>query len=79
MSRPALLIVQRHLAPLSPLLAGAYDVFNLWEGPPVEAQGAIRALVVAGEFALDRALVESLPNLELILNYALYIPARSDM
>lgn len=64
--RPALLIMQRHLAPLTAFLEGAYIVHRFWEGPPVEAQATIRALVVAGEFPLDKALIESLPNLQLI-------------
>ena len=64
--RPALLIMQRHLAPLTAFLDSAYDVYRFWEGPPVEAAHDIGALVVAGEFPLDKHLVESLPNLKLI-------------
>lgn len=64
--RPALLIMQRHLAPLTAFLESQYDVYRFWEGPPVEAAHDIGALVVAGEFPLDRHLVESLPNLKLI-------------
>lgn len=64
--RPAVLIVQRHLAPLSAFLEGAHEVYRLWEGPPLEAEHDIRALVVAGEFELDKALIERLPNLSLI-------------
>jgi lactate dehydrogenase-like 2-hydroxyacid dehydrogenase len=64
--RPALLIMQRHLAPLTAFLESAYDVYRFWEGPPVEAAHDIRALVVAGEFPLDKHLIESLPNLQLI-------------
>lgn len=64
--RPAVLIMQRHLAPLTGFLESQYDVYRFWEGPPVEAQDDIRALVVAGEFELDKALVERLPNLSLI-------------
>jgi lactate dehydrogenase-like 2-hydroxyacid dehydrogenase len=64
--RPALLIMQRHLAPLTAFLESQYDVYRFWEGPPVEAAHDIRALVVAGEFPLDKPLVESLPNLQLI-------------
>ncbi|GAW40917.1 Glycerate dehydrogenase [Brevundimonas sp. SH203] len=64
--RPAVLIMQRHLAPLSDFLESAYDVYRLWEGPPVEAAHDIRALVVAGEYPLDKALIEKLPNLGLI-------------
>lgn len=61
--RPAVLIMQRHLAPLTAFLESSYDVYRFWEGPPVEAAQDIRALVVAGEFELDKALIESLPNL----------------
>ena len=64
--RPALLIMQRHLAPLTAFLESAYDVYRFWEGPPLEAAHDIGALVVAGEFPLDKHLVESLPNLKLI-------------
>ena len=53
--RPAVLIMQRHLAPLSPLLESAYDVYRFWEGPPIEAAHDIRALIVAGEAPLDKA------------------------
>jgi lactate dehydrogenase-like 2-hydroxyacid dehydrogenase len=64
--RPAILIMQRHLAPLTAFLDGAYTVYRFWEGPPVEARDDIRALVVAGEFELDKHLIESLPRLELV-------------
>ncbi len=64
--RPALLIMQRHLAPLTAFLESQYDVYRFWEGPPVEAAHDIGALVVAGEFPLDKNLVEGLPNLKLI-------------
>ena len=64
--RPAVLIMQRHLAPLTAFLESAYDVYRFWEAPPVEAEADIRALIVAGEFELDKALIERLPNLQLI-------------
>lgn len=64
--RPAVLIMQRHLAPLSGFLESAYDVYRYWEGPPIEAAHDIRVMVVAGEATLDKALIERLPNLELI-------------
>lgn len=66
MSRPAVLIAQSHLHPLGGFLENAYDVYRLWEGPPTEAASAIGAIIVAGEFPLDKALVESLPNLGLV-------------
>ncbi|KPF80681.1 hydroxyacid dehydrogenase [Brevundimonas sp. AAP58] len=61
--RPALLIASRALAPVAPFLEPAYRVFRLWEGPPVEATDDITAVVVAGEDALDMAVLEHLPNL----------------
>lgn len=61
--RPAVLIVQPHLGPIAPFLESAYDVHRLWEGPPVEAEALIQAVVVAGEFPLDPALIERLPRL----------------
>jgi len=44
--RPAVLIVQRHLAPLGAFLEGAHEVYRLWEAPPLEAEHDIRALIV---------------------------------
>ena len=64
--RPAVLIVQPHLAPLSGFLESQYEVYRLWEGPPLEAERDIRALIVAGEHPLDKGLVERLPNLSLV-------------
>ena len=64
--KPAVLIMQRHLAPLTAFLESACTVYRFWEGPPPEAAQAIRVLVVAGEFPLDKRLIESLPQLGLI-------------
>lgn len=64
MTLPALLIASRALAPVAPFLEPAYRVFRLWEGPPVEATDDITAVVVAGEDALDMAVLEHLPNLK---------------
>ncbi len=65
-SKPALLIVQPHLGFLSPILEADFTVWRFWEGPPIEAVNAIRALVVAGEFPVNKPLAESLPKLGLI-------------
>jgi len=64
--RPAVLIMQRHLAPLTAVLESRYVVYRFWEGPPSDAAHAIQAMIVAGEFALDKHLIESLPELGLI-------------
>ena len=65
-SKPAILIVQPQLGVLSALLEPEFTVWRLWEAPPLEATQKIGALVVAGEFPVDRALAEHLPNLGLI-------------
>lgn len=70
MSKPAVLIAHQHLGAVGALLGGQYDVYRLWEGPPVESASAIRAIVMAGEFPLERALLDSLPNLGLIACFA---------
>jgi lactate dehydrogenase-like 2-hydroxyacid dehydrogenase len=64
--KPAILVVQPHLAPIAAMLEADFTVWRLWQGPPLEASDTIRAIVVAGEFPVDRMLVESLPKLGLI-------------
>src|SRR5580698_9026011 len=64
--KPAILIVQPHLAPIAAMLEADFAVWRLWQAPPVEASHSIRALVVAGEFPVDQSLAESLPELGLI-------------
>jgi lactate dehydrogenase-like 2-hydroxyacid dehydrogenase len=65
-AKPALLIMQPHLAMLGPFLESDFTVWRFWEHPPLEAQGTIEALVIAGEFPVDKVLAESLPRLSLI-------------
>lgn len=64
--KPAVLVVQPHLAPIAAMLEADFTVWRLWQAPPLEASHTIGALVVAGEFPVDEALAESLPNLGLI-------------
>src|SRR4051794_40956785 len=64
--KPAVLIMQRHLAPLTAFLESSYTVYRFWEGPPPEAAQAIEVMVLAGEYALDKALIQNLPKLGLI-------------
>ncbi len=64
--RPHVLIMQSPLGRLTPLLESAYNVYRLWEHPPVEAQELIQAAVVMGEAPLDMAVIERLPNLKLL-------------
>ena len=64
--KPAILVVQPHLAAIAAMLEADFTVWRLWQAPPLEASATIGAIVVAGEFPVDRALVESLPRLGLI-------------
>ena len=64
--KPAILIVQPHLAAIGAMLEADFAVWRLWEHPPIEASHTIGALVVAGEFPVDRKLAEALPKLGLI-------------
>jgi lactate dehydrogenase-like 2-hydroxyacid dehydrogenase len=65
-TKPAILIVQPHLGVLGPLFEAEFTVWRLWAGPPIEAASGIRALLVAGEFPIDKTFAESLPHLGLI-------------
>ncbi|RJG57818.1 2-hydroxyacid dehydrogenase [Sphingobium terrigena] len=66
MRRPLLLVGQPLLAPIVPLLAQDYDVMTLWEQPDTAGLAQVDAVVWAGEFALERALIDAMPNLSLI-------------
>lgn len=66
MARPLLLVGQPLLAPLLPLLRQDHDVIALWESPPAERLAAVEALVWAGEFPLERGLMDAMPRLALI-------------
>lgn len=64
--RPTVLIVQPHLGQLAGFLVGTYDVLLAWENPSREALDRVGAIIVTGEFALDKALIETLPALKLV-------------
>lgn len=66
MMRPVLLVGQALLAPVVPLLAQDYDVMMLWEQPDAAALARVDAVIWAGEFVLERALVDAMPRLSLI-------------
>ena len=57
---------QALLAPVVPLLARDYDVMMLWEEPDAAALARVDAVIWAGEFVLERALVDAMPRLSLI-------------
>jgi lactate dehydrogenase-like 2-hydroxyacid dehydrogenase len=64
--KPAILIMQRHLGAIGAFLEGTYTVYRFWDGPTPDVAHTIRAIVMAGEFELDKPLIGSLPNLGLI-------------
>ncbi len=64
--RPTILVAQPHLAPVAALLASQYDLLLLWDRPDDAQLADVRAIVVAGEYAVDRALVDRIPKLGLI-------------
>ena len=64
--RPLLLVGQPLLAPLLPLLASDHDVIALWERPDAAQLARVDAVIWAGEFALDRSLIDAMPRLSLI-------------
>lgn len=64
--RPLLLVGQPLLAPLLPLLASDHDVIALWEEPDATQLARVDAVIWAGEFALDRSLIDAMPRLSLI-------------
>lgn len=64
--RPTLLVAQPHLAPVAVMLAAQYELLFLWESPDDAELAQVRAIIVAGEFAVDRGLVERMPQLGLI-------------
>jgi hydroxypyruvate reductase len=66
MTRPVLLVGQPLLAPVVPLLAQEYDVMALWEEPDAAALARVDAVIWAGEFVLERALIDAMPRLSLI-------------
>jgi lactate dehydrogenase-like 2-hydroxyacid dehydrogenase len=65
-SSPAVLIVPPHLGGLGPALASGLRALNAWEAPTTAQLAEVQALVTAGEFALDKALIARLPALKLI-------------
>jgi hydroxypyruvate reductase len=64
--RPVVLIAQSHLARLIAVLGERYEALPLWEESGRARLGEAQALVVAGEFRVDPALINAMPRLGLI-------------
>ena len=64
--KPTLLVMQPHLEGVAVQLDAGFTVLRAWADPPAEAERAVQAVVVAGEFPLDKARLEAMPALKLI-------------
>ncbi len=60
------MIMQPHLQAVCLALGGAYAVLHAWEDPDEPSARAVQAVVVAGEFPLEKPRLEALPRLGLI-------------
>lgn len=63
---PTVLVIPPHLGGIGGMLAGSCEVLKLWEDPPAEALARVRAILTAGEFPVERALTDRMPNLGLV-------------
>ena len=62
-SKPVVLVMQAHLEGVARSLEADYRVLRHWLQPSLQEEREVEAVVVAGEFALDKALLERLPRL----------------
>ena len=58
--------MQPHLEGVAAQLEAGFTVLRAWADPPAEAERATQAVVVAGEFPLDKGRLEAMPALKLI-------------
>ncbi len=65
-AHPTILVMQPHLEGIAAQLEPGFTVLRAWAAPSPEAERDVQAVVVAGEFALDKARLEAMPVLRLI-------------
>ena len=65
-SKPILIVMQPHLDGVAGRLEADYTVLRAWAEPSPELERAVQAVVVAGEFPLDKPRLEAMPALKLI-------------
>ncbi len=65
-AKPTLLVMQPHLEGIATGLEPGFTVLRAWATPDVAAEREAQAVVVAGEFPLDKARLEAMPALKLI-------------
>ena len=71
--KPAVALFHPMIAPIQPVLEGAYTVHRVWDYPDAETFAAgpgqdVRAIVHVGEIRLEPAILSRMPNLKLIAN-----------
>ena len=66
MSKPVVMILHPQLRLLAGMLAGDYTVLTAWETAEADTLAQVGAVIAAGEFALDKPLLERMPKLGLI-------------
>ncbi len=64
--KPVVLVMQPHLEAIAALLEQDYTVLRAWTEPLAEAEAGVQAVVVAGEFPLDKTRLTAMPALRLI-------------
>ena len=64
--KPAVIVMQPHLAAIAARLEADFTVLRGWTDRDVEAERGVEAVVVAGEFPLDKPRLEAMPALRLI-------------
>ncbi len=65
-ARPVIIVMQPHLEGVAARLEAGFTVLRAWASPSVEAERSVEAVVVAGEFPLDKPRLEAMPALRLI-------------
>ena len=63
-AKPTVLVVQPHLEAIAALLEADYAVLRAWTDPSAQAERETAAVVVAGEFPLDKDRLLAMPKLK---------------
>lgn len=65
-TRPLIAIAQPHIRAHLAFIEDAYDILPIWDGQGRDRLSEVRALVMAGEFALAPELIDAMPRLGLV-------------
>ena len=64
--KPTILVVQPHLEAIATRLEPDFTLLHAWANPAPDLERDVEAVVVAGEYPLDKARLEAMPGLRLI-------------